>query len=79
MNERQQKIRDALADLRGKGVYCPSAQEIAREAKLLPSRAHVLSVTASLRAMERAGVVGRTPPRDRWSAAGWHLLKNANV
>jgi hypothetical protein len=75
VNERQQLIVDTIAELNSSGVYCPSAQVIAHRAGLVPSKDYVLSVTTSLRALERSGVVGRIAPPDRWDSAGWCLKK----
>mgnify|MGYP001765744255 CR=1 FL=1 len=48
-----------------------SADEIAAALGYRPARAGRLAVTSILRALERQGLVGRTPPRDRWSATSW--------
>lgn len=75
MNERQTLIAESLKFLNDAGIYCPSAQMIARRAKLFPSLNYILSVTASLRSLERDGLVGRVPPKDQWDVAGWCLEK----
>lgn len=74
MNERQMSIARAIAAAPN-GVT--NAESIAHRIGFRPARSGILSVTSSLRAMERAGLVGRIPPQDQWCVAKWCLLRKA--
>lgn len=51
------------------------ADDIAFRLGYRPAMSGRLAVTSALRALERSGVVYRTPPRDRWDHARWGLRK----
>lgn len=39
----------------------------------------LFSVSSRLRALERRGLVGRIPPKDRWACASWFLTDKAKA
>ena len=53
-----------------------SAPEISWKPGYTGKKGH-LSGTSTLRSMERRNLVGRIPPRDRWSNAKWFLTTEA--
>lgn len=74
MNARQQQIAEAIA----KGLNgIRGADSIARALGYRPARSGRLAVSSSLRAMQRAGLVGRIPPEDQWDHARYFLTEKA--
>lgn len=69
MNDRQMQVAGILA----KAIMSVEADTIAAHMGYKPARSGRLAVSKTLRAMECAGIVFRSPPRDRWDRASWGL------
>lgn len=54
-----------------------SADDVAHRMQYRPARSGRLAVTGTLRKLELKGFIGRTAPRDQWSAAMWFLMPKA--
>lgn len=70
MNARQRQIAQKIA-ASPNGIT--DADTIAGGLGYRPHLSGRLAVTSSLRAMERAGLVGRIPPENQWDHARWFL------
>lgn len=70
LSERQIAIMRAISGgLNG----ITSADRISAKLGYRPARSGRLAVSASLRALMKAGVVGRIPPEDQWDHADYFL------
>lgn len=50
-----------------------NTSEVAARMGYRPARSGQLAVTATLRKLEKEGLVNRLPPSDRWAQASWSL------
>jgi DNA-binding MarR family transcriptional regulator len=55
------------------------ADDIAHRMGYRPARSGRLAVTGTLRKLEGGGLIGRSAPRDQWSAASWFLTPKARA
>jgi hypothetical protein len=76
MNDRQRAIMATIKRARN-GIL--GADRIAGVLGYKPARSGRLAVSSSLRALQRAGLVGRIPPEDQWDHADYFLTDDGKA
>lgn len=76
LNERCIGILRAISESRN-GIK--SADGVAAFLGYRPARTGRLAVSSSLRSLQRAGLVGRIPPQDRWDHADYFLTDDGEA